>query len=92
MKAGITKKLTPFFRQHRSYVKEFLTKFWDFYRDLLGYTSNPSLEVATKLSNNFDDLFSTITGYDALDQRIALTKDKKRCATIGAEISIFAIA
>ena len=71
------KKLTPFFRQHRSYVKEFLTKFWDFYRDLLGYTSNPSLEVATKLSNNFDDLFSTITGYDALDQRIALTKDKK---------------
>jgi len=71
------KKLTPFFRQHRSYVKEFLTKFWDFYRDLLGYTSNPSLEVATKLSNDFDDLFSTITGYDALDQRIALTKDKK---------------
>ena len=71
------KKLTPFFRQHRSYVKEFLTKFWDFYRDLLGYTSNPSLEVATKLSNDFNDLFSTITGYDALDQRIALTKDKK---------------
>jgi len=71
------KKLTPFFRQHRSYVKEFLTKFWDFYRDLLGYTSNPLLEVATKLSNDFDDLFSTITGYDALDQRIALTKDKK---------------
>lgn len=71
------KKLTPFFRQHRTYVKEFLTKFWDFYRDLLGYTSNPSPGVATKLSHDFDDLFSTTTGYDALDQRIALTKDKK---------------
>ena len=27
--------------------------------------------------HDFDDLFSTTTGYDALDQRIALTKDKK---------------
>ena len=71
------KKLTPFFRQHRTYVKEFLTRFWDFYRDLMGYTNNPSLDIATKLSNDFDDLFSTITGYNALDKRIALTKDKK---------------
>ena len=71
------KKLTPFFRQHRTYVKEFLTRFWDFYRDLLGYTNNPSENLATKLESDFDDLFSTSTGYDALDQRIALTKDKK---------------
>ncbi len=71
------KKLTPFFKQHHTYVKEFLTRFWDFYRDLLGYTSNPSEDLATKLDNDFDDLFSMTTGYKALDQRIALTKDKK---------------
>lgn len=71
------KKLTPFFRQHRTYVEEFLTRFWDFYRDLLEYTSNPSENLATKLDSDFDDLFSTTTDYDALNQRIALTKDKK---------------
>ena len=71
------KKLTPFFREHRSYVEEFLTRFWNFYRDLLEYTSNPSENLATKLDSDFDDLFSTSTGYDGLDQRIALTKNKK---------------
>jgi hypothetical protein len=30
-----------------------------------------------RLENEFDNLFSTVTGYDALDQRIAKTKDKK---------------
>lgn len=29
------------------------------------------------MENEFDNLFSTVTGYDALDQRIAKTKDKK---------------
>ena len=33
--------------------------------------------VVVKILNDFDDLFSTTTGYDALDKRIALTKDKK---------------
>lgn len=71
------KKLTPFFRQHRTYVEEFLTRFWNFYRDLISYTKNPSEDLAIKLANDFDDLFSTTTGYDALDDRIKLTKDKK---------------
>jgi hypothetical protein len=30
-----------------------------------------------RLENEFDTLFSTVTGYDALDQRIAKTKNKK---------------
>jgi hypothetical protein len=30
-----------------------------------------------RLENEFDNLFSTVTGYDALDQRIAKTRDKK---------------
>jgi len=30
-----------------------------------------------RLGNEFDNLFSTVTGYDALDQRIAKTRAKK---------------
>jgi hypothetical protein len=71
------KKITPFFKRHRLCIKDFLTRFWDFYRDLLNYKNKPSEGLAIKLSNDFDTLFSTETGYDALDARIALTKDKK---------------
>lgn len=71
------KKITPFFKRHRLCVKAFLTRFWDFYRDLLNYKNNPSEDLAIKLSDDFDALFSTETGYDVLDARIKLTKDKK---------------
>ena len=71
------KKITPFFKRHRLCVKAFLTRFWDFYRDLLNYTNNPSEDLAIKLNNDFDTLFATETGYDVLDARIKLTKDKK---------------
>lgn len=37
----------------------------------------PSEELAYKLMEDFDSLFSTHTGYDQLDERIAKTKDKK---------------
>lgn len=33
--------------------------------------------MATQLSLQFDYLFATTTGYDALDQRILLTRTKK---------------
>jgi hypothetical protein len=33
--------------------------------------------MAKQLSTQFDYLFSTTTGYDALDQRIAMTRTKK---------------
>ena len=71
------KKITPFFYRHRVYIRDFLTRFWDFYRDLLSYKNNPSEDLANQLSDEFDVLFSTKTGYDVLDNRIALTKAKK---------------
>ncbi|MGO9261858.1 MAG: hypothetical protein ACLQU1_36980 [Bryobacteraceae bacterium] len=37
----------------------------------------PSAEEAMRLSGAFDELFSTVTGYDALDQRIAKTQANK---------------
>jgi len=41
------------------------------------YKKDPTVELKAKLNEEFDDLFSTITGYDALDKRIAKTKAKK---------------
>ena len=54
-----------------------MTRFWDFYRDLLSYKNNPSEDLENQLSDEFDVLFSSKTGYDVLDKRIALTKAKK---------------
>jgi FtsZ-binding cell division protein ZapB len=71
------KKLTPFLEYHRQLLDDFKTKFWTFYHKLQRYRASPSVAQATILSREFDLLFSTVTGYDALDKRIAKTKAKK---------------
>jgi len=68
------KKLNPFSAINRKILDAFLERFWDYYQALLTYKKAPSEEVANQLSLQFDELFSTITGYDALDQ---LTRTKK---------------
>jgi hypothetical protein len=71
------KELEPHFAQHRQMVDDFLKQFWDYYRELLAYRERPSQPEAERLSGAFDQLFSTVTGYSALDERIAQTKAKK---------------
>ena len=71
------KKLTPFLDYHRQLRDDFKTEFWTFYHKLQRYRANPSGEQVTILSREFDTLFSTVTGYDVLDKRIAKTKAKK---------------
>jgi regulator of replication initiation timing len=71
------KKLTPFLEYHRQLLDDFKTKFWAFYHKLQRYRASPSMEQATVLSREFDTLFNTVTGYEALDKRIAKTKAKK---------------
>jgi len=71
------KKLTPFLAYHRQLLADFQTKFWAFYHKLQHYRASPSPDQATVLGAAFDTLFSTVTGYEALDQRIAKTKAKK---------------
>jgi hypothetical protein len=71
------KKLTPCLDYHRQLLADFQTKFWEFYHKLQRYRASPSPQQATVLAKTFDTLFSTVTGYDALDQRIAKTKAKK---------------
>ena len=71
------KKLDPFLSQHRQLLDAFLDQYWDLYRQLLQYRQNPSNPEHMRLDHLFDEIFSTVTGYDALDQRIAKTKAKK---------------
>jgi FtsZ-binding cell division protein ZapB len=71
------KKLTPFFAHHRRLLDEFQTKFWRFYHQLQQYRAGPTPEQQTALRAEFDTLFSTVTGYEALDKRIAKTKAKR---------------
>lgn len=71
------KKLKPCLSHHREALDNFISKLWDFYQRLLDYTEQPTSSVAVQLNDDFDALFSTTTGYDLLDERIALTRDKK---------------
>jgi hypothetical protein len=71
------KKLSPFVPVHHTMLDEFLDQFWTFYHDLLAYRQQPSLEARSQLDTRFDELFGTVTGYAALDDRIAKTLVKK---------------
>jgi hypothetical protein len=71
------KNLGPWMVCHRKLLDGFQTKYWDYYKELLAYRQQPSAEEAMRLSGVFDELFSTRTGYAALDDRIAKTKANK---------------
>lgn len=62
---------------HRQLLASFQDGFWDFYRELLTYREQPTPEQATRLEREFDQLFGQTTGFAQLDQRIALTREKK---------------
>ena len=71
------KKLSPWVDYHRQLLETFRGKFWDFYDQLLVFRQSPTQVEQKRLSEAFDELFSTVTGYDALDERIAKTLEKK---------------
>lgn len=71
------KKLMPAIDYHRQVLADFLTRFWAFYRQLLAYRLAPTSAEQEGLTTEFDRLFSTTTGYQILDNRIAKTKSKK---------------
>ena len=76
------KKLSPVVPLHRTLLDRFLTKYWDYYHELLQYKETPSKRLAEKLTEQFDALFSTVTGYQQLDERIEKTKNKKEALLI----------
>jgi len=71
------KKLRPVVPSYQEKLEEFRGQYWDYYSKLFDYKENPFQEQADKLSTEFDKLFATKTGYQALDERIAKTKAKK---------------
>src|SRR5882672_3905081 len=73
------KKLVPYVSRHRALVEDFVQRFWTYYDQLLTYREQPAPEEAMRLAGAFDALFSTVTGYHALDERIARTRAKKGC-------------
>jgi hypothetical protein len=77
------KKLMPVFVHHLELLSDFRKQFWDFYDELLAYQQHPSAEERARLEGEFDRLFSTCTGYDALDARIAKTRAKKASWLMG---------
>ena len=71
------KKLMPVVISHRTMLDKFIEKYWDYYGKLLAYKLSPIQSEADCLSKEFDELFSTQTGYDALDERIKKTNHQK---------------
>jgi Transposase IS66 family len=71
------KKLMPVVISYRTLQNTFLTKYWNYYDQLLAYKSSPTQSEADRLSIEFDALFSTQTDYAHLNERIEKTKAKK---------------
>jgi len=71
------KKLLPRFLAHCHLLEQFSKDFWKLYRDLLAYRDHPSPVQADALRVVFDQLFGQTSGYQQLDERLALTLAKK---------------
>ena len=73
------KKLLPSIPYHQALLEAFVERFWLYYTQLLAYRTQPTPEEATRLTEEFETLFTTVTGYRALDERIAKTRAKQSC-------------
>jgi hypothetical protein len=71
------KKLEPIVPLYKKELENFRSRYWDYYRELLLFKECPTHKKAEKLSDDFDVLFSTKTNYQALNDRIDKTKEKK---------------
>lgn len=71
------KKLQPIAPQHKKALEAFLAQYWLFYHQLKAYKVDPNNQQASLLRQEFNTLFSTKTGYQQLDERIAKTQAKR---------------
>jgi Transposase IS66 family len=74
-----SKKLMPSIPYHQGLLEAFVQRFWAYYAQLLAYRKQPTPEEARRLTEEFKTLFATVTGYQALDERIAKTRAKQSC-------------
>lgn len=71
------KKLSPLVDINREKLELFIKDFWNYYHKLKVYKTAPNPELSNILEEDFEQLFSTKTGYDLLDDRISKTLAKK---------------
>jgi hypothetical protein len=67
-------KLTPVASRHAQALSDFQNRYWQYYQALQDYRAGPTSDRAASLRAEFDLLFATRTGYEALDDRIAKTQ------------------
>jgi hypothetical protein len=72
------KKLRPVLTCHRKQLNKFLKKYWKFYRKLKNYRIQPDPNIAALLREKFRELFSTVTEYFDLNDRIRRTLEKEK--------------
>jgi hypothetical protein len=71
-------RLSPIVASHKQAHEDFSKRYWEYYGWLQTYQTAPTELRAVELRQAFTELFSTKTGYDALDNRIAVTASKNR--------------
>ena len=71
------KKLTPWVKALQETLAAFLTRFWEYYRELQAYRVQPSRAERDRLAARFDEVFTPNLDYRSLDERIAKTRDNK---------------
>jgi hypothetical protein len=71
------KKLKPFVPIHQRALTDFRNRYWAYYTELLNFKREPTPEKKLWLTKEFDEIFSTTTDYEDLDDRIAKTLAKK---------------
>lgn len=71
------KKLSPIVPTHQDDLAKFRDRYWSYYAELLKFKRDPTDQEKSRLAKKFDEIFSSTTGYDDLDDRIAKTLAKK---------------
>ena len=66
-------KLRPRVARHHETLRTFLEAYWASYHELRVYQEAPTATERARLDARFDTRFATVTGDDALDDRIAKT-------------------
>ena len=79
------KKLHPIIPEHKQLTDDFITSLWEYYHKLKNYKANPQSDMVAVLSAEFDTLFSIVTGYNELDERIAKTRSQKESLLVVLE-------
>jgi hypothetical protein len=71
-------RLSPVVESHKHALEDFFKRYWEYYGRLQKYQLDPTKLQAIELRTAFTDLFSMKTGYDDLDNRVAVTAAKHR--------------